>query len=84
VKIHRNLLIILGKYWIFIFIKYFSNISRIRCSHLTSFVLSDGSYYEAAKANFERAERYSVVRTATMYQTSIISTLSFYNELKFN
>jgi len=60
------------------------NIYRIRCSHLSSFVLSDGSYYEGAKANFERAERHGVVRTTTMYQTSIISTLSFYNELQFN
>ncbi|CAF3750178.1 unnamed protein product [Adineta steineri] len=57
---------------------------RIRCTNLLSFVLSDGPYYEGTKANFERAERSSVVRTTTMYQTSIISTLSFYNELRFN
>ncbi|UJR32911.1 hypothetical protein I4U23_020372 [Adineta vaga] len=57
---------------------------RIRCSSLSSFVLSDGPYYEGAKANFERAERCGVVRTTTMYQTSIISALSYYNELKFN
>ncbi len=59
-------------------------LSRIRCPYLSSFVLSDGPYYEAAKANFERAERFGVVRTTTMYQTSIISALSFYNQLKFN
>lgn len=57
---------------------------RIRCTNLSSFVLSDGPYYEGAKANFERAERHGIVRTTTMYQTSIVSTLSFYNELKFN
>ncbi|CAF3761946.1 unnamed protein product [Adineta steineri] len=57
---------------------------RIRCIYLSSFVLSDGPYYEGVKANFERAERCGVVRTTTMYQTSIVSALSFYNELKFN
>ncbi|CAF2993374.1 unnamed protein product [Rotaria sp. Silwood2] len=57
---------------------------RVRCTNLLSFVLSDGTYYEGTKANFERAERFSVVRTTTMYQTSIISVLSFYNELRFN
>lgn len=57
---------------------------RIRCPNLLSFVLTDGPYYEGTKANFERAERFSVVRTTTMYQTSIISALSFFNELRFN
>ncbi|CAF1603881.1 unnamed protein product [Adineta ricciae] len=57
---------------------------RIRCTHLTSFVLSDGPYYEGAKANFERAERHGVVRTITMYHTSIVGALNFYNELRFN
>ncbi|CAF2073103.1 unnamed protein product, partial [Rotaria magnacalcarata] len=57
---------------------------RIRCTNLSSFVLSDGPYYEGAKANFERAERHSIVRTTTMYRTSIVSNLSFYDELKFN
>jgi hypothetical protein len=65
-------------------IYYRINIFRIRCPNLLSFVLSDGPYYEGTKANFERAERFSVVRTTTMYQTSIISALSFYNELRFN
>jgi len=46
--------------------------------------LSDGTYYEGTKANFERAERMTVVRTTTMYQTSIVSTLTFFNELRFN
>ncbi|CAF0884962.1 unnamed protein product [Rotaria sordida] len=57
---------------------------RVRCTNLSSFVLSDGPYYEGAKANFERAERHGIVRTTTMYQTSIVSNLSFYNEMKFN
>ncbi|CAF3010118.1 unnamed protein product [Rotaria socialis] len=57
---------------------------RIRCTNLSSFVLSDGPYYEGAKANFERAERHCIVRTTTMYQTSIVSNLNFYDELKFN
>ncbi|CAF2082706.1 unnamed protein product [Rotaria magnacalcarata] len=43
---------------------------RVRCTNLLSFVLSDGPYYEGTKANFERAERFSVVRTTTMYQTN--------------
>ena len=58
--------------------------TRIRCSNLLSFVLSDGPYYEGTKANFERAERLSVVRTTTMYQTSIIGSLNFFHELNFN
>jgi len=49
-----------------------------------SFVLSDGTYYESAKANFERADRIGIVRTRTMYQTSIVSALKYYHELKFN
>ena len=85
-KIHRNLSIISGiLFFSSIRIKLFEiNIFRIRCTNLLSFVLSDGPYYEGTKANFERAERFSVVRTTTMYQTSIISALSFYNELRFN
>jgi hypothetical protein len=74
------------RYSFYFIIDYFIriNISRVRCPNLLSFVLSDGPYYEGTKANFERAERLSVVRTTTMYQTSIISALSFYNELRFN
>lgn len=85
-KIHQNSLIISGIECIkLIIIEIIQlNIFRVRCTNLLSFVLSDGAYYEGAKANFERAERFSVVRTTTMYRTNIISSLSFYNELRFN
>ncbi|CAF1210971.1 unnamed protein product, partial [Didymodactylos carnosus] len=55
-----------------------------RCTYLQSLVLSDGAYYEVVKANFERAERNTVVRTTTMYRTSNVSLLHYYNELRFN
>ncbi|CAF0803134.1 unnamed protein product [Didymodactylos carnosus] len=57
---------------------------RIRCTKLQSLVLSDGEYYEVVKSNFERADRSRVVRTTTTYQTSIVSLLRYFNELRFN
>ncbi|CAF3838505.1 unnamed protein product [Rotaria magnacalcarata] len=57
---------------------------RIRCVKLNSLVLSDGEYYELVRSNFERADRQRVVRTTTSDQTSIVSLLKYYNELRFN
>ena len=86
-KIARNLLIIFGRrrrrkvcldqHLPFV---YF----RIRCTKLLSLVLSDGEYYELVRSNFERADRQRVVRTTTSDQTSIVSLLNFYNDLRFN
>lgn len=57
---------------------------RIRCTNLHSLVLADGEYYELVRSNFERADRQRVVRTTTTDQTSIVSLLNYYNELRFN
>ncbi|CAH8832793.1 unnamed protein product [Trichobilharzia szidati] len=57
---------------------------RIKCPRLKSLTLSDGKYYEMVKGNFERAECPRVVRTTTTYNTSIISLLERYKDLRFN
>jgi len=51
---------------------------------MQSLVLSDGEYYELVRSNFERADRQRVVRTTTSDQTSIVSLLDYFNELRFN
>ncbi|KRT86353.1 F-box domain-containing protein, partial [Oryctes borbonicus] len=38
---------------------------RVKCLKMKCLVLSDGRYYEIVKANFERADRLTVVRTIT-------------------
>ena len=48
------------------------------------FCFSDGKYYETVKANFERADRKSVVRTIVNCKVSIAYMLNFYNDLMFN
>lgn len=48
------------------------------------FFLSDGRYYEIVKANFERADRTTVVRTTTSCRTSLYYLLKNYRELIFN
>lgn len=45
---------------------------------------SDGRYYETVKANFERADRVTVVRTTTCCRVSPYHLLSNYNDLIFN
>lgn len=57
---------------------------RVRCLHLKCLVLADGKYYEVVKANFERADRTTVVRTATNCSVSIVYLLSSYRDLIFN
>lgn len=49
-----------------------------------SSISSDGRYYETVKANFERADRLTVVRTTTSCRVSAYHVLSNYNELIFN
>uniref|UniRef100_A0A0A9WVT6 F-box/LRR-repeat protein 2 n=1 Tax=Lygus hesperus TaxID=30085 RepID=A0A0A9WVT6_LYGHE len=60
------------------------DIIRVRCLKLKSFVLSDGRYYEIVKANFERADRMTVVRMSTACRTSIYYLLQNYRDLIFN
>ncbi|XP_055698787.1 F-box/LRR-repeat protein 2 isoform X1 [Phlebotomus papatasi] len=57
---------------------------RVKCLKLRCMVLSDGRYYETVKANFERADRTTVVRTTTCCQVSAYHLLSNYNDLVFN
>lgn len=45
---------------------------------------SDGRYYEIVKANFERADRMTVVRTLTNCKVSNYYLLSNYKDLIFN
>lgn len=47
-------------------------------------VRSDGRYYETVKANFERADRITVVRTTTCCRVSPYHLLRNYNDLIFN
>nr|CAG4638366.1 EOG090X03ZI [Cyclestheria hislopi] len=57
---------------------------RMRCLRLKCLVLSDGKYYETVKANFERADRNTVVRTTTNCRVSNCYLLSYYRDLLFN
>lgn len=45
---------------------------------------SDGRYYEIVKANFERADRNTVVRTSTSSRVSNYYLLGNYKDLVFN
>ena len=49
-----------------------------------TFSLSDGKYYETVKANFERADRNTVVRTVTNSRVTNCYLLSCYQDLLFN
>lgn len=53
-------------------------------SHVFLLFSSDGRYYEIVKANFERADRLTVVRTSTNCQVSNYYLLSNYKDLIFN
>ncbi|XP_054726235.1 F-box/LRR-repeat protein fbxl-1 isoform X1 [Anastrepha obliqua] len=57
---------------------------RVKCLKLRCMVLCDGRYYETVKANFERADRVTVVRTTTCCRVSPYHLLRNYNELIFN
>lgn len=56
----------------------------ISISVFVLFLSSDGRYYETVKANFERADRVTVVRTTTCCRVSPYHLLRNYNELIFN
>ncbi|XP_046382820.1 F-box/LRR-repeat protein fbxl-1 isoform X1 [Ischnura elegans] len=60
------------------------DILRVKCLKLKALVLSDGRYYEIVKANFERADRNTVVRTITCCRISNYYLLSNYKDLIFN
>ncbi|BFF91316.1 F-box/LRR-repeat protein 7 [Drosophila madeirensis] len=60
------------------------DILRVKCLKLRCMVLSDGRYYETVKANFERADRITVVRTTTCCRVSPYHLLRNYNDLIFN
>ncbi|XP_017849351.1 F-box/LRR-repeat protein fbxl-1 isoform X1 [Drosophila busckii] len=60
------------------------DILRVKCLKLRCMVLSDGRYYETVKANFERADRSTVVRTTTCCRVSPYHLLRNYNDLIFN
>nr|CAG4643855.1 EOG090X03ZI [Lepidurus arcticus] len=57
---------------------------RMRCLRLRCLNLSDGKYYETVKANFERADRSTVVRTTNNCRVTNCYLLSFYKDLLFN
>lgn len=51
---------------------------------MNSSLSSDGRYYEIVKANFERADRNTVVRTSTSSRVSNYYLLGNYRDLVFN
>ncbi|XP_026472691.1 F-box/LRR-repeat protein 2 isoform X2 [Ctenocephalides felis] len=57
---------------------------RVKCLKMKCLVLSDGRYYETVKANFERADRSTVVRTTTCCTVSAYHLLQNYKDLVFN
>ncbi|XP_044755699.1 F-box/LRR-repeat protein fbxl-1 isoform X1 [Coccinella septempunctata] len=57
---------------------------RVKCLKLRCLALSDGRYYEIVKANFERADRMTVVRTLTNCRVSNYYLLLNYKDLIFN
>ncbi|KAG7297345.1 hypothetical protein JYU34_019317 [Plutella xylostella] len=60
------------------------NVVGVKCLKLKCLGLSDGRYYEIVKANFERADRTTVVRTSTNCRVSNYYLLSNYRDLVFN
>lgn len=60
------------------------DLMRVKCLKLHCMVLSDGRYYETVKANFERADRVTTVRTTTCCSVSAYHLLRNYNDLMFN
>ncbi|KAG5310486.1 FXL12 protein, partial [Acromyrmex insinuator] len=60
------------------------DILRVKCIKMKCLSLSDGRYYEIVKANFERADRLTVVRTITCCRVSNYYLLQNYKDLIFN
>lgn len=57
---------------------------RVKCLRLKCLVLCDGKYFELVKANFDRADRGTVVRTTTNCRVSLCYLLQCYKDLLFN
>ncbi|XP_071554152.1 uncharacterized protein [Temnothorax nylanderi] len=60
------------------------DVLRVKCIKMKCLSLSDGRYYEIVKANFERADRLTVVRTITCCRVSNYYLLQNYKDLIFN
>ncbi|CAL1688256.1 unnamed protein product [Lasius platythorax] len=60
------------------------DVLRVKCIKLRCLSLSDGRYCEIVKANFERADRLTVVRTITCCRVSNYYLLQNYKDLIFN
>ena len=59
------------------------DVLRSSCLKLKSLVLCDSKLYEIIRANFERAELYSVVRTTVNSKVNLYYLLSHYSQLTF-
>jgi len=59
------------------------DILRMSCLKLKSLVLCDSKLYEIMRANFERADLCSVVRTTVNSRVNLFYLLSHYSELSF-
>lgn len=57
---------------------------RLRCPRLRCLVLSDGTYFEIVKSNFERADRPTVVRSTVNCRVALLYLSNYYRELIFN
>lgn len=67
-----------------IFIFYIEKYLFVLLNFKIFIFFSDGRYYEIVKANFERADRTTVVRTTTSCRTSLYYLLENYRDLIFN
>ena len=57
---------------------------RVKCLRLRCLVLSDGKYFELVKSNFDRADRVTLVRSATSCRINLFYLLSCYKDMVFN
>ncbi|XP_028968198.1 F-box/LRR-repeat protein 7 [Galendromus occidentalis] len=57
---------------------------RVKCLRLRCLVLSDGKYFELVKSNFDRADRLTLVRSATSCRINLFYLLSSYKDMIFN
>ena len=56
---------------------------RTKCLRLQSFILQEGKYFEIVKSNYDRADRFSVVRSGTNCGINLAYLLLFYKDLIF-
>ncbi|XP_015793617.1 F-box/LRR-repeat protein 7-like [Tetranychus urticae] len=57
---------------------------RLKCPRLRCLVLSDGTYFELVKSNFERADRPTVVRSTVNCRVTCVYLLHYYKQIIFN